>query len=500
MLYSSWGTYGPMVSRLGFGCLRFPKENLEDKAGIQKCVSLVEYAIEHGINYFDVAPTYADRLAESILGMVFEHCDVPVYVAAKSGLLIDRMAGDLLKRLDTSLKLLHREKIDFYHIWSVMNWFEYQEILKPGGLYEGAVKAREAGLIEHLCISLHCDVPDVLKIISDGCFEGITISMNVLNYEKWLPVIREAKARGMAVVTMNSLAGGFIPRYKNLFDRLDGSGDTVPVKALRFLLSFPEIDVLLSGMTSKEQIDENCSPFMESTTSYDVVNPHLKINVKEKLCSGCNYCAPCSVGLPISACMQAYNQKIFEQSGEDEFQEQSTVNNVFIRLRANGVNMADFSSCVACGKCEQRCTQGINIVERLAKMGDWAERYGYTKQAIDGRLQELDELCCGYKRIGIWPTCFYADRVLDYWQNSEFEGRCVYFNSSPELWGKQFRGKAIHAPAEISDMGVEVVVIMNYRLQESIWESISKTAPPGLKLIKLHSENDINWFEYYDND
>lgn len=498
MVYSSWGTDGPMVSRLGFGCLRFPKENLRDKDGIRKCVELVEYAVERGINYFDTAPTYANHLAESILGMAFEHCDVPVYVAAKSGLLIDRTAGDLLKRLDTSLRLMHRERIDFYHIWSVMSWEEYQEIIKHGGIYEGAVKARESGLIDYLCISLHCDVSDVLKIISDGRFDGITISMNVMNYEKWLPVLKAAKARKMGVATMNSLGGGSILSYGELFDGLDSSGDTVPVKALRFLTSFPEIDVVLSGMTSKEQIDENCSPFMESTTSYDVVNPPFRLNIKEKLCSGCNYCAPCTVGLPVSACMQAYNHKIFAESGEPDFSEQKAANSTFIRLRAEGAELVDFASCTACGECERRCTQGISIVERVAKMGNLAEKYGYTKQAISSRLSELDELCRSYRRIGIWPSCFYADKVLNYCQKSEFEERCVYFNSSPELWGKQFRGKAVHSLEEISDTGVEAIVIMNYRLQESIWEELREIVPSELKLIKLHRENDINWFEYND--
>ena len=134
MIYRSWAGSGPAVSRLGFGCTRFPQECLQTQQGIHSCVSLVEYAIEKGINYFDVAPTYSNGYAEQILGLAFQHTVKPIYVAAKSGLSIDRTADSLLKRLDTSLKLLHRDTIDFFHIWSVMGYEQYQEVIKPGGL------------------------------------------------------------------------------------------------------------------------------------------------------------------------------------------------------------------------------------------------------------------------------------------------------------------------------------------------------------------------------
>lgn len=111
----------------------FSEKWLKDKSGFQACAELVEYAIEQGINYFDVAPTYSNGYAESILGEVFANTRKQIYIAAKSGLMIDRTADDIRRRIDVSLKILHTERLDFYHIWSVMNMREYQEILKPGG-------------------------------------------------------------------------------------------------------------------------------------------------------------------------------------------------------------------------------------------------------------------------------------------------------------------------------------------------------------------------------
>ena len=305
----------PLVSRLGFGTTKFNQEDLKDQKGLKSCVELVEYAIQKGINYFDVAPPYANGNAEKKLGKAFQNADKPIYVAAKSGLMIDKTADDILRRIDTSMGLLKRDKIDFYHIWSVMNWQQYLEVRKDGGVLQGVIKARDLGLIDHICISLHCDPETTLRIMDEGIFEGITISMNALNFKHWETVLRTAKEKSIAVATMNSLAGGTIPKYESLFRTLDESGDSVPVKALRFVLQQTGVNVALSGMPTKEIIDENCSAIDRlecaiSDTSYT-------IPVKETLCSGCNYCAPCTVGIPISSCMQAYNHQILVQaSGE----------------------------------------------------------------------------------------------------------------------------------------------------------------------------------------
>ncbi len=264
MIYSAWGGLpdSPKVSKLGFGTTRFPQSDLQDAAGFSRCVELVEYAIEKGINYFDVAPPYSYGYSEKILGTAFRNNkNLPIYVAAKSGLAIDKTAEDIARRIDTSLSLLSVDKLDFYHIWSVMNYDQYQTVLQKGGLYEGAMRAKEQGLIDHLCISLHCDVADTLRIVEEGFFEGITISMNAMNYQKWLPVLKAARDRNMGVATMNSLAGGMIPKYSALFEKLDDTSDSVAVKAMRFLASFDEVDTALSGMVSKAQIDENCSAF-----------------------------------------------------------------------------------------------------------------------------------------------------------------------------------------------------------------------------------------------
>lgn len=135
MEYIHWGDRKkmPLVSRLGFGTTRFQQEDLQTGDGFRRCVELVNYAIDKGINYFDVAPTYANGLAEKILGTAFQNTKSSTYVAAKTGLMIDKTADDVLNRIDSSLHNLHKDKIDFYHVWSVMDWSQYTEIRKSGG-------------------------------------------------------------------------------------------------------------------------------------------------------------------------------------------------------------------------------------------------------------------------------------------------------------------------------------------------------------------------------
>lgn len=496
MKYAHWGgrSEGPLVSRLGFGTTRFRPQDLGDTAGLERCEALVAYAIEKGINYFDVAPTYSYGFAEEILGRAFSKTADTVYVAAKSGLMIDKTGRDILNRIENSMRVLRRDHLDFYHIWSVMNLNEYNTILKKGGLYEGVLEAKKRGYIKHICISLHCSPDDALKIIEDGFFEGITISMNAMNYQKWLSVVKAAKERSMAVATMNSLAGGVIPRYARLFEHLDESGDPVAVKALRFLRDFPEVDVALSGMASLEEIDENCRPFEEITADASPRPSEFRLPVNETLCTGCNYCAPCAVGIPISACMQAYNHKTLSESSGEVLSPHRLANEIFVVARASGAGFIDQKRCVSCRKCEKRCTQRINISERIHFLETTARKYRYTKAAILSRLQEIEKMCADSERIGIWPACDYATRTLDLWNNPEFERKCQFFNASEAMKGKAYRGKTVHSPDELIPLGVDTVVIMHYRLQESIYADLQKRCGGGMKIIKLHSDDDIDWF------
>lgn len=356
---------------------------------------------------------------------------------------------------------------------------------------DGIIRAKEQGLIDHVCVSLHSDPETTLKIVKEGIFEGITISLNVLNYKKWLKVLEEASRRQIAVVTMNSLGGGIIPRYGKLFDGIDDSDDTVPIKALRFVLNIPGVHIALSGMPTKEIVDENLEA-VKYVNSLKV-NFDYSLPVEESLCSGCNYCAPCTVGIPISACMQAYNHKILTEAVESFTEEQQMANDVFIRIRANGIAFPDLSPCLGCHVCERRCTQKIPISQRMRWLKMESERYGYDNETIRKRLISVEEKCRDSRKIAIWPAADYASRVLDYWGNEDFERRCVFVNASPAMWGRTFRGVGILSPDSVETEGVDTIVIMHHRLQDKIYAEISGRYK-NMKIVCLHEPTDIDWF------
>lgn len=490
MIYTNWAGHKDLtVSRLGFGTTRFNIADLKDEAGLNRCVELVLHAIERGINYFDVAPTYSFGQAEKILGRAFAQVKNPVHVACKSGLTIDKTSEDILRRVEVSIKTLNVDCIDIYQIWSIMNLEEYQTALQPKGIYEGVVEAKERGYVKHICASLHCTPSEAEKIISDGYFEGILISMNAINYEQWLPVIKLAKEKNIAVATMNSLGGGLIPQYPNLFKNLDSTEDSVAIKALRFLQSFEEITVILSGMRTIQEIDDNASAFDSVKKS----STNFKLDTVDKLCSGCNYCAPCTVGIPISACMQAYNHKILVESSCTNTDEKILANEIFIRTRANGVNFTTLKNCISCKKCESRCTQKIKISERMQELSKLAKKFHYTNEDIQKRLKEIDAELLSAKHIGIYPACDYAQRLFEIWNNPELQSRCEFFNSSPSMWDKTFLGKPIHSPEEILKLDIDAILITHYSFQDEIYDSL-KDLSSNIKIIKLHKAGDINWF------
>ena len=195
--------------------------------------------------------------------------------------------------------------------------------------------------------------------------------------------------------------------------------------------------------------------------------------------------------------MQAYNRKILIESVEENNaqMEHKIANEVFIEMRANGVDFTKLKKCVSCGLCEQRCTQKLNIRERTKWLDSTAERHNYTSELFIKRKRDIILECKDAEKIAIWPASVYATRVLDCWSDKEFETRCEFFNASPAMFGKPYRGKTICSPSQITEMNITVVVLMHYRLQEEIYSYLKEILPGNVRIIRLHNSDDINWFE-----
>ncbi len=370
MIYNEYGKTGHQVSVVGFGGMRFntKKRTDEENAGI------ILHAYEKGINYFDTAPGYCEDKSETIFGLAFEkmaNARDEFFVSTKK-MPTEGGAEEGIASVKKSLERLKIDYIDFFHVWCIRTWEQYELAIKKGGLYEGLLKCKEEGLIKHIVVSTHLPGNEVSKIISDGYFEGVLMGVNILNFRfRWEGAVAAQKA-GLGVVAMNPLGGGLVPGYQEQLKFIT-EGDETPVEAaIRFIVSAPQINVALVGFNNKNEIDiackvaENARPFSEE--DIEKIKQKMSKNM-DVLCTGCGYCeSSCPVEIPIPRFMQVYNEKLFCNKSEQDMIVLLNNNRQWGILEGVKANPKD---CIKCGKCEEICTQHLNIIERLEEMAEW---------------------------------------------------------------------------------------------------------------------------------
>jgi len=355
-----YGKTGKRVSVIGYGGMRFRKSG--DAWDLDACADLVKLAHERGVNYFDTAPGYCEDQSEAIMGLAFKEMKGDFYVSTKSS----EKSGDALRRqLERSLTRLGRSRITFFHIWCVLTLDDYRVRMAKGGPVEAARRAKDEGLIEHLVFSTHCTGEEIETIVGEGAFEGVTVGYNVLNFPFRQRGLAAAHARGLGVATMNPLGGGMIPQNADYFDFIRGPGDaTVVEAALRFNAAHREISTVLAGMGSREEVLGNVAigeTLRENTPqAVEAIKSKLSGSLNE-LCTGCRYCEYCPQEIEVSKFMQAYNKKMIQNvdaaKGEMKWHWR--------------LPLEKAEACIACGECENRCTQHLPIIERLKEMAGW---------------------------------------------------------------------------------------------------------------------------------
>jgi len=362
LLYKKYGKTGKDISIIGFGGMRFQKDG--EEYDLEKCAQMVTRAYELGINYFDTAPGYCGGKSEEIFGIAFKQIPGKFYVSTKSS----ARTGDKLREdLERSLKRMGVEKIDFFHIWCVLTMEDYRKRLVQGGPYEAALKAKEEGLVEHITISTHCNGEEIETIVKEGLFEGITLGYNILNFPYRRSGLKAAFDNGMGVATMNPLGGGVIPQNAEYLKFMINEEDqSIVESAIKFNASHKEITTVLTGMSSLRDVEENAavgnkiSPFTEEKLKE--IENKLSASMNE-LCTGCRYCEKCPQGVSIPKFMLAYNESLIRKD------KTATMNAL---KWTYGLSPKEANECIACGACEKKCTQHLNIIERLKEIYSWS--------------------------------------------------------------------------------------------------------------------------------
>ncbi|MDA3732530.1 aldo/keto reductase [Niameybacter massiliensis] len=359
MIYKPYGKTGKMVSAIGFGGMRF-----RDDCSIEEGAEIVRYANELGINYFDTAPNYCQDRSEIIFGEAFKAMPKDFYVSTKSSIGSDPTADDVRRRLETSLKRMGLEKINFYNMWCILTYKQYKRVIAKDGPYWGALKAKEEGLIEHLVFSTHASGEEIRMMVEDGLFEGVTLGYNAVNFPYRQEGIEAAYKHGLGVVTMNPLGGGLIPQNQDYFSFLkqDVSESTIQA-ALRFNAAHESISVVLSGMGSKEEVKHNIEAMQKVEVFGKDQIDAIKGQLREEMngfCTTCQYCKHCPKGINIPVYMEIYNSYILKGLDEARAKYQDNKNWGVIKS-----DMPGAKDCIKCGKCEKLCTQKLDIINRL---------------------------------------------------------------------------------------------------------------------------------------
>ncbi len=482
MIYKSFGKTGKLVSSLGMGISRFSPAECEDPQKREEFAQVIVKAYESGINYFDVAPTYCGWWAEEILGMALKQIKGEYYVTDKSSSTQDPTADKLRKRLENSLKRLGVEKIAFYNMWGILNYDQYLDVIKPGGPYEGALRAKEEGLIDHIGFSAHCSGDELEKILQDDLFEGMTIGYNAINFKFREKGLDTAMKKGLGVAVMNPLYGGVIPMNPKKFEFIKNSeNQTLAQAGLLFVAGNPAVSTVLSGMVSEDEIKENTSAFEEEYTFSAQKIEFIKSKIEnefDSLCTGCNYCSGCPQDIKINQLMLSYNQYVLTDNSKAELRKY--MNDVW-----RYTEEVKFD-CKKCGLCEKKCTQHLPIIKRIEKINSFADEYLHY---VKPKLVDLFSLQENGK-MGIYAAGPFAKRLLGMYVQivGSIDFPLYFFDSNPEKWGKEsvISGYKVNAPSTIKQQGITKIIIASEAFYKEIYESIKYLEDDGVEICAVN--------------
>lgn len=502
MLYREYGNTGKPLSAIGFGGTRFQEADLNDEEGIERCAQIVVKAAKLGVNYFDIAYNYAKSQCEAIYKKALSRITQPVYISAKSSSVTDYDCDRVMARIESSLKNLGVDKIHFFYMWSIMSLKQYHEIMKKGGAYDGALKAKEQGMIEHIVFSSHASPEETELILREGAFEGVTIPYSLLNFTSMQRVLDTARERHSGVAVMNPLGGGIIPQNPKYFSKNFGIRDeSVTDFSLRFIYAHPEITCILSGISKQEELLANTSALEKADESPKDYIAHVaeELTNLSDICTGCGYCvADCPQGINIPAYMQSYNMKHLDDTeqlyGRTDRQLISDIQVMkkmvldYQELPENGQN-----KCIGCGQCEEKCTRHLPVRERLREVFMIAERTGATQEKHRERLSELLQ-GKGYQKVVFYTgggyTAYVISEYIRYFGQPDFD--IAIADSNPQKCGQKLGDYMIYNPKQMEEIHPDCVLISNFNYDQEIYETLKENYP-DLNIQKLHRDTDVPW-------
>ena len=363
MQYRELGKTGLRVSQLGFGAMRLPMTGEGDQQRVDRELALpmIHRAFEAGVNYIDTAVGYCHQDSQRAVGDALKGWRDKIVVSTKNPN-YGEDEGEWWKNLEDSLERLDVEFIDLY-CHHGLRWKRYVEAIEPR-LSKWMFKARDQGLIKHVCCSFHDDNEALMNLVEAGYVEVITLQYNMLD-RKLEEGMAAAREKGIGVVVMGPVAGGRLGAGSEVLEQAIPGVDRVPELALRFVLSNPDVSVALSGMSTMQHVEENLTTASEAVSFSDddkaAIAEHLERLKKlaDLYCTGCEYCLPCPEEVAIAKIFERYNRGRVYGLWESARESYAGLG----KVRWDRGNNAE--ACNECGECEEKCPQDIPIRKQL---------------------------------------------------------------------------------------------------------------------------------------
>ena len=404
MIYRENPKNGDKVSLIGFGCMRWPM--VKDAAGKdvidQEAVNeMVDYALEHGINYFDTSPAYLQGQSEKAAGIALSrHPRESYYIATKLSNFGDASAEASIKMYKDSFAQLKTDYFDYYLLHSIGRGGKdaFNRRYVDNGLLPFLLEEKKAGRIRNLGFSFHGakhEFDYFMELFDSGemIWDFVQIEMN---YVDWTHAdgVRNVNAdylyaeldkRGLPIVIMEPLLGGRLANVPESIARHMKGADPLTSSApwaFRFCGTYPRVLCTLSGMTNMDPLVDNIKTFTHFKPLTDEELVFLEEMATQMMeyplvnCTDCKYCMPCPWGIDIPGTFQHYNRAVTEgtYAQSKEQKDYAKLKKAFLVSYDRAVpTVRQADHCIACGECLSHCPQSIAIPGQLRRIARYIE-------------------------------------------------------------------------------------------------------------------------------
>ena len=356
--------------KLGFGLMRLPRDE-KGEIDIPEVCAMADRYLAEGFTYFDTAYVYNGSEVAFRKAVVERHPRESFTVASKLAawqLTDDFRPEDMFR---TSLERCGVDYFDYYLLHSLQE--SHGTIYEDNGCFDFVKKMKEEGKIRHAGFSFHGS-PELLESLLKAHpeIEFVQLQINYVDWDNDMIASRRnyevARKYGKDIIVMEPVKGGILanvrPEVRKALDEVDPNASAATI-ALRFAASLPGVQVVLSGMSSPAQMEDNLAAFSSFAplTEPQMAAMHhaceVVLDVPTVPCTDCRYCVEgCPMSIKIPEIFKRYNMLL-------TFGEHFRPHGMYGDLIKSGSGRA--GDCIACGQCESACPQHLPIIEELRK-------------------------------------------------------------------------------------------------------------------------------------